>query len=140
MKKAIIYLLLSSLLLMSSLCSNPNKFEEQNTLIFSTSLSLQFQDTLFNEHENIWLTFNVLNSDSRCPVDVECFWEGNAKLGFSFMKDNNKKDFFLNTHIDFSNDTTLYDYNISLIDVLPEPHTDSLFAENDYTAIIKITN
>ena len=140
MKKSLPNLLLSSMILLLSFCSNPNETNPYISLRLSDSLTLQFRDTLFNNEENFWITFDSLLADSRCPVDAICLWEGNAELGFTFAKDGNEIPFSLNTHVDFLRDTTLLGYKVSLIDVMPYPHTDSSFTQKDYSTVIVISN
>jgi len=140
MKKLTSNLTLLSILVISSFCAGPYDTNIQPSLKLDDSLTLHFQDTLFNNEENIWITFDQVIEDSRCPVDVRCFWAGNAKLGFAIVKEENKVPFTLNTHGGrFPRDTTLFGYKITLLDVKPYPHTDSTFTQIDYSAKIIVS-
>jgi len=108
-----------------------------SNLIFNDTLTIMYKDTLFNYDENIWITFDSLMTDSRCAIGAECKWEGNAELLFIF-KIIEKIGFTLNTHYSFRKDTTINNYTISLINVLPYPHKDSLYTASDYSAEIII--
>ncbi len=123
-----------------NICNDGGIFEpgDENTLVPGDTLNVSYGDTLRNFKEHIWITFDSLYGDSRCPVDVECIWEGNARLGFTFGHFLSKTSFSLNTHPDFKQDSTVYNYQITLIDVLPYPHTDSTFTAKDYTAQIVV--
>lgn len=105
-----------------------------NTLHFQDTLHINYKETIINTDENISITFDSLLEDSRCPIGVDCFWEGNAKIGFIF----NSQKFELNTHPSFKNDTTLLRYNISLIRVHPYHHIDSTYTADDYSADIYV--
>jgi len=110
-------------------------FEEtENTRNFQDTLHINYKETIINTDENISITFDSLLEDSRCPIGVVCFWEGNAKIGFIF----NSQIFELNTHHSFKNDTTLLQYNISLIRVHPYPHIDSTYNAEDYSTDIYV--
>lgn len=110
-------------------------FEEtENTQHFQDTLHINYKETVINTDENISITFDSLLEDSRCPIGVVCFWEGNAKVGFIF----NSQNFELNTHLSFKNDTTLLRYHISLIGVHPYPHIDSTYTAEDYSTDIYI--
>jgi len=140
MKKYVPYLIISAMFFLLVFCQGSNEPLDENNFSLSDSINIQFQDTLFSSEENVWITFDSLLSESRCPVNVVCVWAGNASLHFTFSKDGEETGFNLNTHPDFLNDTTISGYRISLLDVKPYPHTDSLFTQNDYSAIISISN
>jgi len=138
-----IYLLSHPLLiafLFFNICNDEGIFDPgpENTLVLGDTLNVNYGDTLRNFKVHIWLTFDSLYGDSRCPVNVECVWEGNTQLGFKFSHLLRKTSFSLNTHPDFKRDTTVFHYHISLIDVLPYPHTDSTFTAEDYTAQVVV--
>ena len=141
MKKLILLFLFISIVSMLSSCVATNDAEPNTYLNLIDSATLQFQDTLFNTEENILISFDSVLEDSRCPVNVVCIWEGNAEIGFTIVTEENKASFTLNTHGGrFLRDTTLLGYKISLLDVMPQPHTDSIFTQNDYSATIVISN
>ncbi len=106
-----------------------------NTLKLNDTLSLAIHDTLFNYSENIWLSFDSLITDSRCPLNIYCKWEGNAQVSFIF----NSKKFDLNTYRYFTNDTTILNYHIKLINVFPYPTIDSLISNDKYSTGIIVT-
>jgi hypothetical protein len=113
----------------TNLIVNPTKY---NTLFLNDTLNVTFKDTLFNYEKNIWLSFDSLITDSRCPIGVICVWEGNARVSLVF----NAIRFNLNTHKSFTNDTTILNYQINLINVWPYPHIDSLYTNDQYSAEI----
>lgn len=117
-------------------CTQSNDPLSANTLKIGDTLTVNFRDTLYNQQENTWITFNALAADSRCPLDVVCVWEGNAEVNIIFSKDNAHASFNLNTFPDFSNDTTVFNYSVALVDVLPYPHSDSLYSANQYSVKI----
>jgi hypothetical protein len=110
-------------------------FEDSgNTPHFQDTLHINYKETIINTEENFSITFDSLLEDSRCPIGVECFWEGNAKIGFIFSS----QKFELNTHPSFRNDSTLLRFNISLIMLNPYPHIDSTYSAEDYSADIYV--
>ena len=104
-------------------------------LTLNDTLSIAYRDTLFNREKNIWLSFDSLITDSRCPIGVLCVWEGNAKVSLIF----NSIQFNLNTHALFIEDTTISSYHIDLINVWPYPHIDSLYTDDQYSVKIRVT-
>ena len=128
--------------LSSSGTNKLNKFiapASSDSINLNDTISIAFQDTLCNKYENICLSFDSIGVESRCPINVVCIWEGNAEISLAFTKDGLTTKFVLNTHPSFVTDTVLYNYNIELIDILPYPHTDSLYSEYDYSAKLNIS-
>ncbi len=104
-------------------------------LTLKDTLNIAYRDTLFNHEENIWLSFDSLIADSRCPIGVQCIWEGNAEVSLIF----NSIQFNLNTHGSYTRDTTISTYHIGLMDVRPHPHIDSLYTKNQYSVKVMVT-
>lgn len=85
------------------------------------------------------LKFFSVNSDSRCPTELNCFWVGNAEISFNFQNMNDiNSDFILNTNSSFRKDTLINGYRIKLIQVLPYPKYNNEINEEDYTVQIEI--
>lgn len=62
--------------------------------------------------------------DSRCPANMECFWQGEATVKLSLRTGNVQQSFklsTLNNSSTFRNDTTLLGYKIKLLSVSPYP-------------------
>ena len=118
---------------------NPSNSPLKKPLVLIDSVYIQYQDTLFIENENAWISFDSLLYDSRCPVGLRCVIEGNAKIGFSFGKGTQKVAFSLNTSKPFLKDTTIWGYSVSLLDVLPFPRVNISHTPSDYSAKILVT-
>ena len=63
--------------------------------------------------------------DSRCPLNMECFWAGEATVKLSLRIGTSQKQSFklstLNSSPAFKNDTTISGYKIKLLSVSPYP-------------------
>lgn len=62
---------------------------------------------------------NVL--EGRCPLNVVCFWEGNAEVQMLMMINGQSINFSLNTAGSYLNNTSVLGYDITLLDVNPYP-------------------
>lgn len=81
--------------------------------------------------EGVQICYKSLISDSRCPEDVVCVWSGEAIIRVTFKIDENVYTFNMTslpkniTSIPGFNpaihDTTIHDYQITFIDLLPRP-------------------
>lgn len=139
MSRLLLFLFICLLFSLSSFCTGPNIAVPEGAQIYPDTLLLKYQDTIFVENKNIRISFDTLISESRCPENVVCVWAGNANLGFTFFNEEAEYKFSLNTHMDYKRDATINGYKFTLFDVLPYQNTDSLFTENDYSAVIVIS-
>lgn len=76
------------------------------------------------------ITFAMVEGDSRCPCDVECFWEGVATVRLLAGSDT------LRLHtldkLEFSRSTTFGNKTIRLVDLLPYPCEGQPDSQEDY--------
>ena len=121
-------------------CSdNPNS-DEQNYFDLGKKFSINFGETLYHNTVNLSIKFDSLIGDSRCPVDVVCVWEGDAEIKLKFSANSIYNDFTLHTNKAYFNaNTTLLDYKIELLDLLPYPNTEIQHLITQYEAEIVIS-
>ena len=93
--------------------------------------------------DDLKLCFNAVVSDSRCPANVVCVWQGAATATFSFTKNGDTHRFDLSTITmkpNYSKDTVIAGYKIEFINLLPYPGTFTPPAPNSQIkAELKIT-
>ena len=93
--------------------------------------------------DKVKLAFDALVSDSRCPANAMCIWQGTAVCKFSFTKNNETSTFELSTlnmPPTYHKDTVVLGYKIEFINLLPYPGTVTSPAPNDQIkAELKIT-
>ncbi len=109
-----------------------------------SSLNIKLHEcnnTVFSDNQTR-LCFDSVISDSRCPANVTCVWEGIAVCKFSFFANNQLHPVILSTYSPgiHNQDTVLGGYKIELINLLPYPaiHADS-GSDNEIKAEVKIT-
>ena len=93
--------------------------------------------------DNLKLCFNAVVSESRCPANAMCIWQGTAVGRFSFTKNKETATFDLST-LDmpptYNKDTVLMGYKIEFVNLLPYPGTvPDPIPDNQKKAEIKIT-
>ncbi len=82
------------------------------------------------------LKIEIINiQDSRCPSDVVCVWQGEARVEIK-LKESQTYSTVLSTY-DNQIDT-LGDYSIELIDVQPYPVSTEVIEMEDYHVKLKI--
>ena len=93
--------------------------------------------------DRIKLSFDAVVSDSRCPANAICVWQGAATATFSFSKNNSNHRFNLSTITmppHYTKDTIIAGYKIEFINLLPYPGTFTPPApDSDVKAELKIT-
>lgn len=97
--------------------------QNDNTLMLDKQISLELHETRYAQTEGISLRFDSILSDSRCPLNVNCIWAGNAAVQFTFTKSGIKNTLILNTlgSTYFPKDTLISGYQIRLLEFLPYP-------------------
>jgi len=89
----------------------------------------------FNDEDDLALYFNEVD-DSRCPSGLQCFWEGEAKVGLTLSKQQNIFSFYLDTHHNFT--TTIDGYKISLCELFPYPSSSFEIEKSEYEVYISV--
>ena len=93
--------------------------------------------------DDLKLCFEAVVSDSRCPANAVCIWQGAATASFSFTKNGDTHRFNLSTIAmkpNYTKDTVIAGYKIEFIDLSPYPGTVSTPVPNDQIkADLKIT-
>ena len=76
--------------------------------------------------DRVKLVFDAVVSDSRCPANTMCIWQGAATATFSFTKNGDSHRFNLSTldmEPNYTKDTVIGGYKIEFIHLLPYPGT-----------------
>ncbi|MES1218952.1 MAG: hypothetical protein ABUT20_25825 [Bacteroidota bacterium] len=94
-------------------------------------------------NDDLQLCFEAVVSDSRCPANAVCIWQGTAVARFSFTKNKDTHTFNLatiNMAPAYHKDTTIAGYKIEFINLLPYPGTYTAPApDHQIKAELKIT-
>jgi len=108
--------------------------DEDIALILGDTLSIPFGRTLLNQEQNLSVIFDALMQDSRCPQDLRCFWEGNARIQLQV----NNNPVLLDTYYGFQQDTVIDQFYIKLIYLNPRPLRDYEYPQDKYIADLYI--
>jgi hypothetical protein len=88
---------------------------------------------------DLTVRFVSLVEDSRCPVDTNCVWAGNAKIKILAIRRNGSSRIFeLNTNLK-PQIVTYAGYQFKLIDLTPKPATNIRINPNGYTATFSVS-
>lgn len=113
-------------------------FTADEYFVLNEIFSLGHQQTKYNSEENIAITFERVVSDSRCPMDVDCVWQGNAEIEVAFIHNDASSTVTLNTSLS-PTEISLSGYHIELIDLEPPASLSNPPEPDDYAVHLIIT-
>lgn len=88
--------------------------------------------------QNLSVTFDKVPEDSRCPVNVDCIWMGNARVALSLKLDDQAGNLELNTNLE-PKQAPFLDYNVRLVDLKPLPVYEKPVSQDQYVAVLVVT-
>lgn len=138
--KTLFVVLIVSITTMAHSCSkNGDKRLAEGAL----ELKLHESASGYLNGDKVKLVFETVVSDSRCPANAICVWQGAATATFSFTKNNVIHRFNLSTitmEPNYKKDTTIAGYKLEFVHLLPYPGTFTPPAPDDQIkAELKIT-
>ncbi len=128
-------------------CSNNKQVKETGPVAvpiiagFDNTFQLKFDQTAVIELENLSIKFTNVTEDSRCPENVECVWQGQAKIKVEVKKNNEELGEFNLTSLKGHDELARKDinsYEIKLLKVGP-PRKDRELVLSDYVITLLIT-
>jgi heat shock protein HslJ len=88
----------------------------------------------------LFVTVQSVTNDSRCPVGVQCVWEGDATVTVTLIQDGSLFSGELHTNVSVGPRTqTLGDYDVELIDLLPYPVANQIINPSEYVTVLRVT-
>lgn len=125
MKKAIVFILM--LFAVSVFAQTKTK-----NVRLSEEFTLAAKEKAAVKSAKLNIEFVSVTEDSRCPVDVDCVWAGNAKVQIKISKGKAAAQTFeLNTNLD-PKTITIQGYQIKLVSLDPAPKADTETAKRKY--------
>jgi hypothetical protein len=81
--------------------------------------------------------FLSVEDDSRCPVDTNCIWAGNAKIKLRVSKNGRTKIVELNSNLQ-DKAAIVEGYSIKFVHLTPEPRSNIRIDRNGYVATFEV--
>ena len=85
------------------------------------------------------ITFNRVADDSRCPVDVQCVWAGDAKIELTISGQGGASDPKVISITSPNNEVTSGNLRIRLVGLAPAPKQSEPSASRAYVAQLIVT-
>ena len=87
------------------------------------------------------ITFEGVSADSRCPIDVQCFWEGDAVVVVKASEPSREAAALeLHTAGRFPREGTYGRYRVRLVSLAPQPREGEAVAPGDYRALLVVAS
>ncbi len=125
-------------------CSHePENQPEENLLksaefCLGDTIQLNYQVPLYDIQNDLYISFDTVLTECRCPEDCMCWWQGYVQVGLTFATKFQCYPFAIDSY--FTPDTTIENFRFQLIDVTPYPITDNYIELNDYCILLVISN
>ena len=85
------------------------------------------------------IKFVSVKEDSRCPQGVDCLWAGNGKIEIKVI-DKNEDSAILELNTELEPKSVSYKrFHIALISLEPYPKAEQNIKEEDYSAILAVS-
>jgi hypothetical protein len=88
--------------------------------------------------DDVRLTLKSVTDDSRCPVDVTCVWEGDAKVSVEVITPSPRAEHELHTTGRESHEAKHGAYRVTLVKLEPAPRSTVTISSSDYRATLVV--
>jgi len=88
--------------------------------------------------DGVRLTLKSVTDDSRCPVDVTCVWEGDAKVSVELITPSPRAEHELHTTGRESHEAKHGAYRVTLVKLEPAPRSTVTISSSDYRATLVV--
>lgn len=100
-------------------------------------IEIGVDEEVFDATHRYRIRIDSIISDTRCPKNAHCTWQGNAQVRLCIYSGNAYKTIFtLHTHPNSKQDTVVQGIAYKLIDLTPYPIDKEVIRYADYKAVI----
>ena len=108
----------------------------------SVAIGSEFQlrpsESVSVENTDVELRFDVVTSDSRCPADAICVWQGDATAVFSVrLSDSSSSSLTLHTTGE-DRRASASGLTLTLVRLDPYPYSSHPISPSDYRALLRV--
>ena len=90
--------------------------------------------------ESLTLAFDSVTSDSRCPSNVNCVWEGDAVVAVTLTQPGRERATVeLHTSGRFARTAAFGDFEVALVALAPQPREGSSISQAAYRGTLQVT-
>ncbi len=123
-------------------CGNMKEMEDGNSIAnfeINDTFELKLNELMICQSDpNLFVKFDSLASDSRCPKDANCIWEGNGLIALGITYKKELEQIQLNTNAQMEQKKSVFGFTFELVALTPYPG-DKSQENNPITATILVT-
>ena len=108
------------------------------TVPLGREFTLQVGQTAVVADTGLRISLAKVAEDSRCPVDVQCVWEGDAAVSVAVVDAAAARDYELHTSGRFPREVTHGGYRLTLVGLEPAPRSSVPLSPSDYRATFRV--
>ena len=101
------------------------------TVVLDRDFDLKTGETARLEESDLVVRFEAVTSDSRCPVDVTCVWEGDATIRVSLARPPREKESH-ELHTAGPRRAAYGELEVQVSDLRPQPRSTAAVPPGDY--------
>jgi hypothetical protein len=107
------------------------------TVPLGREFALRVGETAAVEGTSLRISVTKVADDSRCPVDVQCVWEGDAAVSV-VVTESAAQSYELHTSGRFAREVAHGPYQVSLVRLDPAPRSTVPLSPGDYRATLLV--
>ena len=113
---------------------------EPDEVGLAKEFTLAAGDSVRIQGEGLTVAFDSVTSDSRCPTNVNCVWEGDAVVVVTLTHPARERaSVELHTSGRFARSVRYGDFEVALVKLAPEPREGSPISQTAYRATLQVT-
>jgi hypothetical protein len=90
--------------------------------------------------DGLTVKFEGVSADSRCPIGVQCFWEGDAVVEVSVSEPSRESsNLELHTSGRYPREGTYGRYRVRLVSLVPQPRENEGVPAGEYRATLQVS-
>ncbi len=131
-------LIVTVLMVLAFSCVDSGVDSSHSTVTPGEEVTLSYGQYVLIEGTSLAIRFSDVGSDSRCPVDVECIWTGNADVWLEVSGLDSPAQVIVNTNVEPLS-VVVAGYEIILKKLDPYPVSTVQIEKNDYIATLQVS-
>lgn len=132
---------LAALLFLYVQCRKPDPDLGSETFELGKPFETQVTTSYTEHNGSLTLTLNRVISDSRCPKDAICIWEGSTEIALSMQKDGQSRTDTLssNRYMSWPDSALFQGYKIKFVGVAPDAMAGVIIPQAEYRLKLLVT-
>jgi hypothetical protein len=120
-------------------CGNGTTTASTMTVPLGREFTLRVGETATVDGAALRVSVDKVAEDSRCPVDVQCVWEGDAIVSVAIADAAAPRSYQLHTSGRYEREATHGAYQVTLVRLDPAPRSTVPLSSADYRATLLVS-